>query len=849
MKNNESRKNYVIDTSAIIDDPYVFFKFPNSNIIVPIVVLEELDNLKVKPNETGKCARLAIKILEDITQLGVASQGIPLEDGIILSVESYYYPSSDLEPNTGDSRIIGTAYALKNLRRENVTVVSNDINMRLRARAKGIAAISHELDNIVPHNSDEMYTGYKEIVNSDAGAELIANGFIDPRLFNIDLEINQSVILKDNEDNKPICYGRKFSTDEVRLIRGSQAFGIKSRNKEQALALDVLLDPKISLVTLVGSAGSGKSILVLGAGLQQVIEKSVYERFLIYKPTIAVSQEIGFLPGPQPLTAKILTPNGWTTMGELSVGSRVISRDGKPTNVIGIYPKGVKKVFRITTSDGSSTECCEDHLWYTETFENKKRGNPGSIKTTKEIMKTIYRKGSEKPNHYLPRVEAVEYDKKELTIPPYILGCILGDGSIGDNIDIANVDLELIERVRKELKTLNCFMNNPKGICYNISSKLFNCKTARNVKVTNVDTGEYHVYPSIGRTLESININRGTLHNRCENQVIIDGFKYEFLPLDKRWQNPIKEELFKLGLSGKMAWDKSIPEVYKYSSVDDRIALLQGLMDTDGTVKVNGEASFCTTSKQLALDIIELVKSLGGRSVLHLRDRIGRVSYIGDRSITTRRISYEFNISLPENINPFYITRKAKRFSSSYMHGIAIKSIEFIGEKEVQCIRVDNPEHMYVTDDFLVTHNTQEEKLAPWFEAIIDNLEVILGSRKKLTAMLDLWKDKEKVSFEAMTYIRGRSITNSFILVDESQNLSKEDIKTILTRVGTGTKIVMLGDICQIDSPKLDKTNNGLSYIVEKFRNCELAAHITLKEGVRSPLATKAAQILLNVNG
>jgi PhoH-like ATPase len=81
------------------------------------------------------------------------------------------------------------------------------------------------------------------------------------------------------------------------------------------------------------------------------------------------------------------------------------------------------------------------------------------------------------------------------------------------------------------------------------------------------------------------------------------------------------------------------------------------------------------------------------------------------------------------------------------------------------------------------------------------------------------------------------------------QNISKEEVKTILTRVGEGTKIVMLGDVSQIDSPKLDRTNNGLSYIIEKFRDCELAAHITLKEGVRSPLATKASEILLNVNG
>jgi phosphate starvation-inducible protein PhoH len=202
----------------------------------------------------------------------------------------------------------------------------------------------------------------------------------------------------------------------------------------------------------------------------------------------------------------------------------------------------------------------------------------------------------------------------------------------------------------------------------------------------------------------------------------------------------------------------------------------------------------------LANDVIELVKSLGGRAILHERNRLGKSNILNGIEIICRKVSYEFTISMPENMNPFYISRKANLHKKRNITQSSIKSIEYSGEKEVQCILVDNPEHLYVTDDFIVTHNTEEEKLAPWFQSIMDSLEVLFTMKgaPDWKRELEVYKKKGRIEMEAITYIRGRSLPNCIIMLDEAQNLSSKDIKTLLTRAGVDSKVIILGDISQI---------------------------------------------------
>ncbi len=135
---------------------------------------------------------------------------------------------------------------------------------------------------------------------------------------------------------------------------------------------------------------------------------------------------------------------------------------------------------------------------------------------------------------------------------------------------------------------------------------------------------------------------------------------------------------------------------------------------------------------------------------------------------------------------------------------------------------------------------TLEEKMMPWIAPLRDNLEYLFGDK----TALDMQMEQGVIEIEAMTYIRGRSISNAFMIVDEAQNLTTHELKTIITRVGHGTKLVLTGDIQQIDNSYVDAVSNGLTYAVEKFKEHELSGHVTLYKGERSKLATLAAEIL-----
>jgi PhoH-like ATPase len=134
-----------------------------------------------------------------------------------------------------------------------------------------------------------------------------------------------------------------------------------------------------------------------------------------------------------------------------------------------------------------------------------------------------------------------------------------------------------------------------------------------------------------------------------------------------------------------------------------------------------------------------------------------------------------------------------------------------------------------------------EEKMAPWMKPIFDNMQFIMGSDR---TMLDMYLEKGVIEIDAITYIRGRSISNAYVIIDEAQNLTAHEVKTILTRVGENTKIVLTGDIEQIDNVYTNETSNGLTYAIEKFKESTLSGHITFKKGERSKLATEASKLL-----
>lgn len=369
-------------------------------------------------------------------------------------------------------------------------------------------------------------------------------------------------------------------------------------------------------------------------------------RVLKKHKTATVVAEMGFGKA-SPLSSKLATPTGWTTMGEIKVGDSVIGADGKPTQVVGVYPQGVRPVYTLTFSDGTSVEADADHLWQVNTATRLHRGHGWFLKTTQELYveSSTYTHGGSK--YRIPLCAPVEYSvQPDLPIEPYLLGLLLGDGTLQlHGINFTTADEELLASVR-------------------------------------------HLVP--------IEVN---LH---------DNKRYTYRLTAKPGQpNPLLNQIRQLGLGGKTSYYKFIPDPYKRASIPARIALLQGLCDTDGTVEPKGgRVEYSTSSQQLALDVQELVESLGGTA--RLMSRIPGYTHKGER--LTGAIAYRLHIHLPATIQPFRLQRKRNRY-----HGGAtlrtlpkrlIRKIEFKGYEETQCIRVAAPDHLYLTGHFAVTHNT-----------------------------------------------------------------------------------------------------------------------------------------------
>lgn len=868
MTESPNRDLIVLDTSVILYDSECIRKFSGYDLVVPLIVLDEIDKFRRTDSQIGRHARRFVRDLKKLKGLnGSYSEGLERKgSGELIFIKKLsnpaYLDGIVLNKDKNDDKIIAVCLELKkDCPNRKIYLVTKDIALCVKASTLGIENREYDEDTVVTDVS-RLYTGtYKFAVTTDIIDRVHAEGIIS--INEIDtlgqaVYDNAGVFLYAPENKHSTALAVYRDGSLYTLNKNSRKVrNITPRNREQIYAMDLLLNPEIRLVSLTGFAGTGKTLVSVACALHQ-IDSGIYDRLIISRPIQPLGKDIGYLPGPQPLDAKVLTPTGWTTMGEVRAGDSVVAHDGTSVKVKEVFYKGIKPVYKVETTEGSNTECCLDHLWHTKTAENRKRKKKGSVKTTKEIMDTIEsnlpgkklnsfnpRYGYIRPNHFLPRNGPIKYNKRDLALHPYILGCILGDGSISNCITVSTKDKEIIDRINSLLYEggEGCrAVYSGSGINYTFSGEYLNNKPAKSVKIENSDTGETIVYPTIGEALKRININRGTLNSRCKNNLTIDNYTYSFLPCSKRWQNPIKNILHVLGLGGTKAWNKFIPEDYLYTSVEDRIDLLRGLMDTDGSVKKsNGEASFTTTSKILAEGVVELVRSLGGRARLLERNRIGKKSTVNGKDIISRRVSYEFSISLPEGINPFYLERKHRLYKSKSPHEEGIVDISYVGEKEVKCILIDHPDHLYITDDFIVTHNTVEDKFEPWMAPIVDAIEYVYnGDRNKYEQL----KDFGQIEIEPLTYIRGRSIPNTIFVLDESQNVTPHEMKTIITRIGTGSKIILTGDIFQIDNNYLDMSSNGLTYAVEKFKFYDIAGHVNFRKGQRSRLASLAAEIL-----
>ena len=536
----------------------------------------------------------------------------------------------------------------------------------------------------------------------------------------------------------------------------------------------------------IGPAGTGKTYLAVAAAVQALKDKRV-KRIILTRPAVEAGEKLGFLPGDlqakidpylrplydalydmlegeridqylengaievaplafmrgraQPLDSKVLTLLGWRDMGSLETGDYVVGSSGRATQVLGVYPQGEKDVYRVTMTDGSETLCCAEHLWSVLTPSDRRRGKPARVLETQHLLTKL--KAAHQHRYELPLLSApVHFIEQRVPLDPYALGLLLGDGCLttATTPSFSSADAELVTALQTALQPLDIAVTYKSGVDFVLT------------------------YTKGGR-----------------GGVIV--------------ANPVTQALRDLDLAGTRSHTKFVPEAYLYNSAAVRHAILQGLLDSDGgPVTQSGRScriQYTTTSAQLKDDVLFLVRSLGGVACWRKRLAEGRKPGLAKgREVPYRHDAYVMDIRLPKALAPFRLQRKAETYAH---HGGGrpmrfIKSISPAGRAETRCIRVAAPDSLYVTDDFILTHNT---------------------------------------------------LNDAFIILDEAQNTTPEQMKMFLTRMGFNSKVVVTGDITQTDLP--GNVKSGLSVAENILSDIEGICFVYFSEGdvVRHPLVAR----------
>jgi phosphate starvation-inducible protein PhoH and related proteins len=504
---------------------------------------------------------------------------------------------------------------------------------------------------------------------------------------------------------------------------------------------------KHTIVFAIGPAGTGKTYLAMAKAVKALQAKEV-NRIILTRPAVEAGERLGFLPGTlyekidpylrplydalhdmldpdsiprlmtagtieiaplaymrgrsQPTNTPVLTPDGFRPIGELTVGDLVIGSNGKPTPVLGVYPQGEKDIYRVTTQDGASTLASGDHLWAVATRDDRRRGKPLRVMTTRDMI------GNLRANHYhryeLPLHSApVRFPHREIPMDAYALGLLLGDGCLTGTVtpSFSTEDPELAYALKRLLPGIDV------------------------------------------RPRQGPNYMLSQLTSPWSTTVLVE--------------NPLTGAVRQLGLYGTRSATKFVPDLYLYNSHRVRLAVLQGLLDTDGGPVTQKDRTcriqYTTVSPRLRDDVIFLVRSLGGVAYHRTRPAEGRAAHlVKGRPVYHRHDAYIIDIRLPEGIEPFRLTRKRQAYNAAGGGRPMrfIESIEPAGIADAVCISVAAADSLYTTEDFLLTHNT---------------------------------------------------LNDSFIILDEAQNTSAEQMKMFLTRLGFGSRVVVTGDVTQVDLP------------------------------------------------
>ncbi|MGV1100028.1 PhoH family protein [Thiovibrio sp. JS02] len=290
------KKFFVLDTNVLLHNADSIISFADNTVVLPMSVIEELDKFKSHNDELGRNARHVIRQLDSLRTKGRLADGVPMENGgtLMIFTETGKCVDPGLDMHVPDNRILAVAYTLLK-KGEKVIFVSKDINARLKADALGIEVMDFEKQKV---NIDELYRGQREVLVPGS----VVNEFYQKKLVEtegLDLMPNEFVLLRDDNDEKHTALTRAVDGTTLGPLREEyeMVWNVRPRSKEQRMAFELLMDPSIQLVTLVGQAGTGKTLLALAAALECTITLKRFDRILVSRPIIPLGKDLGYMPG------------------------------------------------------------------------------------------------------------------------------------------------------------------------------------------------------------------------------------------------------------------------------------------------------------------------------------------------------------------------------------------------------------------------------------------------------------------------------------------------------------------------------------------------------------------------
>lgn len=563
-----------------------------------------------------------------------------------------------------------------------------------------------------------------------------------------------------------------FDTEKKRQPKTDIKYALSLTDEQKAAKAKIL---ESTVVFLVGEAGTSKTFTATSISLDMVF-KGLKSKIVITRPTVS-TEDIGFLPGTfeekmepwlvpirdnmrkfynnptklkkmeeegvievvslshfrgraQPLDCKVYTPTGYKLMRDINVGDIIICPDNTTSTVINTYPQGIESVYKITFSDNTHTRCSANHLWkvLTKNGFNCEVWTKSKICTTAELLPNL-QQAQQKSSYNkfrIPITSPIDFEYKEVYLNPYLFGLLIGDGCISQNGQIG---------------------------------------------FTTADNELVEYMKLLLPTGASIKHRQG-----YDYRIVFNG----------QFSNPLIRYLKEINCFGIKSIDKFIPDIYKYNTSAIRMEVLRGLMDSDGTIFRDGKKfrmSFSTISQRLCDDIQEMVNSLGGITYSRIRKRTP-TKLVPNAT----NDSFEINVKL-DNSNPFKLKRKSVLYNPIPVYR-SISTIEYVGETETKCIEIDHPDHLYLTDNFIVTHNTFQDAIC---------------------------------------------------ILDESQNLTSSQLRMAIGRLGKGSIMIFCGDIDQID---LKQPHTSAIHSISKLSNSPHVSVIELTENHRHPAVHDLLELL-----